>query len=242
MLTVITPMVGKETYTTSEQCIFPKILSDINGKTLFEYSQSYLKSIDDDILKIFLRPQSINYEFKIDSIIQQMIVSDVKIIDVNDHTAGALCTCLLAADCLNDEDELIIVSADQFIDINTQDVINYFRSQESDVGLVTFPSMHPRWSYLSRNDSGDIIEVFDKRIVSNEALTSFFYFKKSHDFLKAAKTSILKCSDSNYHLSSCINEMILVGKKVSSKMIDNGSYFNFYDFNAISRFSSEWKC
>ena len=55
MLNIITPMVGEDLYETSSDNSFPKILNDIQGKTILEYSQQYLKTISDGFLLPHLR-------------------------------------------------------------------------------------------------------------------------------------------------------------------------------------------
>lgn len=233
-------MVGKALYTTNSHCTFPKILSEIKGKTLFQYSQSYQNALHEEVKKIYLRPQSIENNFGIDSIIRQVVGNNVEIIDVSDYTAGALCTCLLAADFWDENDELIIISADQYIDIETQNIIDHFRQTNTDLGLLTFSSVHPKWSYIKRDDRGDIIEVVENKVISSEAVASFFYFKKTSLFIEAAKNSIMKSNaiNGNFYLSSCINEVILLEAKITSKVINKDDYYSFYDLNAINGFAT----
>ncbi|WP_241609155.1 sugar phosphate nucleotidyltransferase [Rosenbergiella australiborealis] len=239
MLTIITPMVGEDLYQTSSENSFPKILNEIDGKTIFEYSQCYLKSIEDNYNKIYIRPNFSNQQYMIDNIIQRIVGEDAILINVNNNTAGALCTCLLAAEYWDDDDELIITSADQYLDINCQSVINEFRESNTDIGLISFSSVHPKWSYIKRDDSNSIIEVVEKKAISDEAMASFFYFNKASLFFKLAKSSLLKSRSTNniFYLSACVNEAILDGGVVSAKIIENKEYYNFYDFNAINRFS-----
>lgn len=239
MLKIITPMVGKGLYQKTPDSFFPKILNEIKGKTIFEYSQCYQKNIEEKFDNIFVRPNFANKLYQIDNIIQRVVGDNAKFINVNDTTAGALCTCLLAAEYWEDEDEIIISSADQFLDINCQEIVNSFRKNNTDVGLISFSSIHPKWSYIKRDNFNSIIEVVEKKAVSNEALASFFYFKQSSLFFKLATSAILKSRSTNnmFYISACINEAILEGVNVSSTKIEANKYFNFYDFNAVNRFN-----
>ncbi|WP_241627735.1 hypothetical protein [Rosenbergiella epipactidis] len=164
---------------------------------------------------------------------------NARFINVTDMTAGALCTCLLAAEHWQDDDELIISSADQYLDIDCQAIINSYRRCDVAVGLISFPSVHPKWSYVQRDSSDAIIEVVEKNAVSNEALASFFYFKQASLFFRLATSAIMKSrsKDNIFYLSACINEALLEGVKVSSYKIENNKHFNFYDFDAVKRFN-----
>ncbi|MBT0730375.1 sugar phosphate nucleotidyltransferase [Rosenbergiella nectarea] len=239
MLKIIIPMVGEELYHKNSSAFFPKILNEVRGKTIFEYSQSYLKNFKESFDNIYIRPSFANKLYEIDNIIQRVAGENAKIINVNDTTAGALCTCLLAAECWDDEDEIIISSADQFLDVNCQEIVSLFRGNNTDVGLMSFSSVHPKWSYIKRDSFNSIIEVVEKKAVSNEALTSFFYFKKASLFFRLATSAIFKSRSTNniFYLSACINEALLEGVKVSSTKIETQKYFNFYDFNSINRFN-----
>ncbi|WP_241611199.1 sugar phosphate nucleotidyltransferase [Rosenbergiella epipactidis] len=239
MLKIITPMMGKELYRNTPDNFFPKVLNEIEGKTIFEYSQEYQKKIDEEFINVYIRPSFANKQYQIDNIIKRVVGENARFINVTDMTAGALCTCLLAAEHWHDDDELIISSADQYLDIDCQAIINLYRQQDVAVGLISFPSVHPKWSYVKRDSSDAIIEVVEKNAVSNEALASFFYFKQASLFFRLATSAIMKSrsTDNIFYLSACINEALLEGVNVSSYKIENNKYFNFYDFDAVKRFN-----
>lgn len=239
MLKIITPMMGKELYRNTPDNFFPKVLNEIEGKTIFEYSQEYQKKIDEEFINVYIRPSFANKQYQIDNIIKRVVGENARFINVTDMTAGALCTCLLAAEHWQDDDELIISSADQYLDIDCQAIINSYRRSDVAVGLISFPSVHPKWSYVKRDSSDAIVEVVEKNAVSNEALASFFYFKQASLFFRLATSAIMKSrsKDNVFYLSACINEALLEGVKVSSYKIENNKYFNFYDFDAVKRFN-----
>jgi len=239
MLKIVTPMVGQDLYQKTAYNLFPKILNEVRGKTIFEYSQKYLETLDEEFTNIFIRPTFANVQYQIDNIIQRIVGENANFINVADITAGALCTCLLAAEYWHDDDELIIYSADQYLGVDCQEIINSFRKKNVEVGLISFPSIHPKWSYIKRDSTGSIVEVVEKRAVSNEALVSFYYFKQASLFFRLATSAIVKSRSVNniFYLSSCVNEAILQRTNVFSFKIEGDKYFNFYDFDAVKRFN-----
>ncbi|QGX92399.1 hypothetical protein EFZ10_12640 [Tatumella sp. TA1] len=239
MLNIITPMVGEDLYETSSDNSFPKILNDIQGKTILEYSQQYLKTISDGYRNIYILPTATNNLYSIDNIIRRIVGDEAVIVGVERSTAGALCTSLLAAENWDDEDELIITSADQLIDIDCNKILSCFRADNVDVGLISFSSIHPKWSFIKRDDNYKIIEVVEKKAVSNEALAGFTYFRRASLFFELAKLAIMKSRSINnvFYISACVNEAILKGAVISAIKIETNQYYNFYDFNAVSRFN-----
>lgn len=134
---------------------------------------------------------------------------------IRNQTAGALCTCLMAVEYINNNASLIIANSDQIIEVDYTKVIDYFIKINADAGVITFPSIHPRWSY-ARKSGNDVIEVAEKRPLSKDAIAGFYYFKQGSDFVQAAKKALIKQNnlDGKYYISSSINELILKGKKI----------------------------
>jgi dTDP-glucose pyrophosphorylase len=61
---------------------------------------------------------------------------------------------------------------------------------DSDGGIVTFESTHPKWSFVKINEKGFVTEVAEKNPISNIATVGFYYWKKGSDFVKYAESMI----------------------------------------------------
>ncbi|CNB27458.1 SnoaL-like domain [Yersinia intermedia] len=242
MMNIITPMSGESLYETSADFSYPKLLTEINNKTLFEYSQEAFKSLHEEKKMIYVVPQKYNDKFGIRSIINIITNNEGVIIPLQGMTAGALCSCLLAVDELDQNEELIITSADHYLKDNMQDVVEYFRSAKADAGVLTFESVHPKWAFIKTNQDGDIIQSSEKVAISRNAIAGFFYFKKASNFIEAAKNVIRKQSYVNdkFYISSCLNELILEGAKIIAKPLEDNTYYNFYDVHAINSFEKNF--
>lgn len=48
MITIITPMGGASLYEMSAEFSYPKLLNEVNKKTLFEYSQDIYRSLEEE--------------------------------------------------------------------------------------------------------------------------------------------------------------------------------------------------
>ncbi|SQK72419.1 hypothetical protein [Tatumella ptyseos] len=109
MITVITSLGGQSLYEMSSEFSYPKILNEINNKTLFEYSQEIISSLHEDVRRIFLLPEDKDDEYQLSPMISVASHGQGEILHLQGNTGGAACSCLLAIDKIDPEDEMIII-------------------------------------------------------------------------------------------------------------------------------------
>ena len=238
MINVLLPAMGKSAF--FKDAYFPKPLTEINGKTMLEMvvddyanlePKNYIFVFHDDDCKKFHLDAS-----------AKILTPASSVIKLHNQTAGALCTCLMAVDLINDDLPLIIANSDQIIDVDYRKVINHFDECGAEAGVITFPSIHPRWSY-ARIVRDEVVEVAEKRPLSKNAIAGFYYYKHGKDFVEAAKQALLKQNnlDGKYYISATINELILRGKKVSYFEITKEQYKSFYSPMKIKEYEEGTK-
>lgn len=236
MVNVLLPSMGKTNF--FKDVYFPKPLIEINGKTMLETVMENFDSITEKQM-IYVFSQDNCNQFHLDSSVKIMD-SNAKVLTIKNETAGALCTALIAIEYINNELPLVIANCDQIIDVNYDEVLKYFEDEQADAGLITFKSIHPRWSYVKVNE-GQVVEVAEKRPLSNNAIAGFYYYKKGSDFIDAAKRVILKGGsvEGKYYISSSFNELILMNKKVVHYEIEKEQYHSFYSPEKIKKFEGK---
>lgn len=225
MINILLPFMGTSTF--FKDSYFPKSLVEINGKTMLEM---VIENYDNLVPKnyIFVFSEYDCKKFHVDES-AKILSSSSHVISLSNQTAGALCTCLMSLEYINNDTPLIIANSDQIIETDYREIIEYFQKIEADAGIITFPNIHPRWSYVRK--SGDlVIEMAEKRPFSKNAVAGFYYFKRGEDFVQAAKNALLKQSnlEGKYYISASINELILMGKKVGYFDIRKDQYRSFY--------------
>lgn len=225
MINVLLPAMGTSSF--FKDSFFPKPLYEICGKTMLElvvenYSCIVPKSY------IFIFSQEDCRKFHLDSS-AKMLTPTSKVIKLENQTAGALCTCLMAIDYIDGSTPLLVVNSDQIIEVDYGDVLQHFDEVGVDAGVITFPSIHPRWSY-AKKQGNEVVEVAEKRPLSKDAIAGFYYYRKGSDFVKAAKSVLLKQNalEGQYYISATLNELILMGKKVGYFDIEKEQYKSFY--------------
>lgn len=237
MTNVLLPAMGQSTF--FKDFYFPKLMLEVNGTTVLEKVVDNFSTLRDRHF-IFALSEKECTEFHIDESARIITEPDNDIVILKNQTQGALCTCLICIDYINNDDPLIIANFDQIIDVDYQNVLEYFEVHNLDAGVITFDSIHPRWSYVRLEDENfdKVIEVAEKRPLSRHAIAGFYYFRHGSDFITAAEQTILKENTTNgkYYTSASLNEMILANKKVGCFNIDKKCYHSFYSPEKISEY------
>ena len=173
MINVLLPAMGTSAF--FKDAYFPKPLTEIKGKTMIEMVIEDYKSLNPKNY-VFVFSDEDCKKFHLDS--SAKILSPAsQVIKLSNQTAGALCTCLMAVEYINNDTSLIIANSDQIIETDYTKVIEHFNSIGADAGVITFPNIHPRWSY-ARKVGDEVVEVAEKRPLSKDAIAGFYYFKK----------------------------------------------------------------
>lgn len=153
----------------THDAVYPVCLSEIDGIPIIERVIN-ICNIDENSQFIFaLRNEDIQ-RYHLNSIVS-LLAPNPNVIPVENNTFGAACTALLAAEWIDNDNELLIASSNELIDIDLESVINQFRSRFLDAGVITFSSVHPRYSYVRLDENEFAIEVSEKNPISRHAMT-----------------------------------------------------------------------
>jgi hypothetical protein len=194
---------------------YPPWLSEIDGTLLLE-RQSRVLRISEHCRLVYVFRQDDIAEYALSSIISQ-IDPGASIVSLRKETAGAACTALLAIAEIDSERELVVASATDRIDVDFASVVAEFRSKGADAGVLTFPSLHPRYSYVRAGTDGWIIESAEKRPISRSASTGLYWFAKASDFFRGAMEMISKDAHvhGSFYICPILNQLILEQKKIA---------------------------
>jgi HAD superfamily hydrolase (TIGR01509 family) len=187
-LNIVIPMAGEGSRFKKAGYTFPKPLIEVWQKPMI---QLVIESLGLKANYIFLVQKEHFKKYNLKSFLN-IITPGCKIVVVDQLTQGAACTVLLAKNYINNNKPLIISNCDQFIEWDTSEIMYHFSSKKIDGGILTFKNMHPKWSYARVNKFNKVIEVAEKKVISDNATVGVYYWKKGSLFVKYANQMIKK--------------------------------------------------
>jgi len=231
-------MAAKSQHFSDAEYPFPSPLIEIGKKTIIERVLKNLETVGPQVQFIFVINNADCRKFHLDSTLNIITNNQCKIIKLESETKGAACSALMAISHIGNAQPLLIANPDQIFDNPLHELIAQFG--ESDAGVVTFESVHPRWSYIRLNEQGLVIETAEKRPISRSAIAGLYYFRHGDDFIESTKRMIQKDShvNGNFFIAPALNEMILDGKCIRSTQIDADKYHTFYTPQKIKEYEA----
>ena len=209
---------------TKKEDGYPLCLSEINSEPLIQKIINQTNKILNSNLIVNFRDEDVN-KFHLDNIVK-LLNTNAIVFKIPGETQGAACTALFSISEINNSDNLLIINANEYINIDYASIIENFQKNNYDAGVVVFKSIHPRYSYVKLNESGLVVEASEKNPISNNATTGFYWFSKGSDFVDAAMSSIRKDARVNnlFYICPTFNEMILKNNKIGIYRIEEKLY------------------
>lgn len=211
-LNVLIPMAGRGSRFKQAGYTFPKPLIEVNGKPMIQLVVDNL-NIDANYIFIVLKEHYEKYNLQY---LLNLICPSCRIVQVEGITEGAACTTLLAKEFIDNDDKLLIANSDQFVEWESNEFMYAMVADNVDAGMLTFKSVHSKWSFAKLDDNGFVCEVAEKKPISDNATVGIYYWSKGSDYIKYAEEMIKKDIRTNNEFYVCpvFNEAILDSKKV----------------------------
>jgi len=236
MLKIIIPLAGTSDLFSKAGFFYPKPLIEINGSPMIQLVVEKTNAIQIPHKLVFILKEDEVLKFHLDNTLR-LLSPNCEIVKLKNDTQGALCSILMAMDIIDPNDSLLILNGDQIIDSDFGQIIQYFHDNEAQVGVVTFDSVHPRWSF-AKIENGLVVQTAEKNPISNHAIAGYYYFEKASAFFESAFDCILNDVqlDGKFYISPVINEFILKNQKVLNYNIDKSQYHSFYSPQLLNEY------
>jgi len=236
MINVLVPMAGSNLYFPESSFPYPKPLIEIGGKTMIELVVSNLSTAADNVQFIFVVNSDDCSKYHLDSTLNIICDNDCHIIRLEKETKGSACSALMAIEYIANGTPLLISNADQVFNDSISNLIDGFYMH--DAGVLSFDSVHPRWSYVRVDDQERVVETAEKRPLSRNAIAGLYFYRRGDFFVESAMQMIRKDESvsGSYFVSPTLNQLILDGRTVGMNKIANDSYHTFYTPQKIKEF------
>lgn len=226
-MVVVVPMAGRGTRFSEAGYDVPKPLIAVAGKPMVLWA---LKSIEamsfDRLVIVALREHDERYDLRSLLGKYKNIVSDFVFLD--DVTEGQLCTVLAAQHYFDNGNDVLITASDTYIQSLMAKDIN--DKKEKCSGLISVTSLPgEQWSFARTDQAGRVVEVAEKRRISENCSTGMYYFSNADDLVSYG-SEIIKQKErtrNEYYVIPVYQKMINAGKIIytsqAEKMWDMGT-------------------
>ncbi|MDR0950804.1 MAG: glycosyltransferase family 2 protein [Candidatus Ancillula sp.] len=191
----------------------PKPMIEIEGKPMFMKAlESFPQNWEMQNIFVIRQDQDQKYNLK-QQIESTLPTAQVEILDHN--TGGAVETCLIAEQDI--DDDLPIIIADCDTRFKSLEYNKKVEKNQVDGLLLSFNSDDPRYSYAKLDDNGKVIETAEKVVISNHALLGGYYIKSGKLFKEIAHQFVdnpLPQNLKEYFMSHLYNILLEKGKRV----------------------------
>lgn len=237
-MNIVLPLAGISNF-DSKNFFYPLPLIEVGGIPLIEYVTKNLKTIEGENKFIYILKEENCIKYHLDNTLK-LLTPNCEIVVLKASTKGAVCSILMAVDVVNKDEETVVVNADQIFNVNLNEVITKFRQEGAVGGVITFHSVHPRWSYVLNDKDLNVLQAVEKNPISRNAIAGFYYFKSFQMFIESAFNAIEIEDFYNDSLftSALLNQLVLMNKKVINFEIESKNYKSFYSPQKIKEFET----
>jgi len=141
-----------------------------------------------------------------------------RIISVPRLTEGTASTVLFASKCFDNKQPMIVANSDQIVDFNIDEFVEDCIQRKLDGSILVFRdiTMDPKWSYTRVDEDGLVLEVAEKKAISDLATVGIYLFAKGSDFVRAALDMIIANDRVNNEFYTCpvYNYMLRNGARI----------------------------
>lgn len=214
MLNIVVPMAGRGSRFAVAGYKKPKPMIDVKNKPMIQVVVENLKPSEEHRF-IFLCQKDHMQEYNLSQFLKSL-GANYEVVPVDGITEGAACTVLLAEKFINSSDELMIANSDQYVDFKVDEYLKQSRDGKYDGFIMTMKADDPKWSFIGFDSAGNINQVVEKKVISDEATVGIYNFKKGSDFVSYAKKMIELNDRTNneFYVAPVYNYMVRDGKKL----------------------------
>ena len=217
-LNIVIPMAGSGKRFMEAGYKLPKPLIDVNGQPMIKVVIDNL-AIDANYIFIVQKEHAEVHHL---DIMLKLMVPDCQVIYTDGLTGGACETVLLAQNLINNDNALLIANCDQYMEWDAAGFISNAKSSNVDGAILTFKANETKWSYAKTDENGYVIEVAEKKVISENATCGVYWWARGSDFVKYARQMIEKDIRVNNEFYVCPvwNEALGDSKKVINMSCD----------------------
>ena len=139
-------------------------------------------------------------------------------VPIDKLTEGTACTVLFARHFLSADESVVIANSDQIVDDCFVQYIQDAKDRNLDGSILTFTDaeLNPKWSFAKVDSQGFVIEVQEKKAISEFATVGIYYFRRADQLVDSIIQMIIENDRTNneFYICPTYNYLIRSGKKI----------------------------
>lgn len=220
-ITVIITMAGLGSRFRKAGYNCPKYMIEAKGKTLFEWSLGSLTAYNNHVSKyvFVVRKEDCSQDF-IRLQCEKLNIKHFNIIELNYMTDGQATTCMKAIPYCDPEDAILVYNIDTYVE-------PYEMKYEDISGDGHIPCFHAEgdnWSFAKLDECGKVIEIREKKRISDNCTLGAYYFSSAKLFSELYKEYYvggINIEKNEKYIAPLYNQMIKKGLSVTISIVDS---------------------
>lgn len=176
---IIITMAGAGSRFTEAGYDVPKHEIMIKGKTLFEWSMISLIDLFSNTFIFVVRKGKYSKDF-IDEKCSLLNIQKYEIVELIEITDGQASTAIFADIYIKENEPVLVYNVDTYVEAYSIKESDF--SDDIDGIIHVFEAEGEKWSFVSLDNKGNVIEVSEKKRISNLASIGLYYFKEWGQF------------------------------------------------------------
>lgn len=210
---VVVPMAGRGSRFAGVEPDRPKPLIPVRGEPMVAWALRSLAAVPRR-QTIFVALREHERRFGVTALLRRL-VDDAQVILLDDVTAGQACTVLAARAAIDRDEDLLIASADTYIESSIgEDIARRAADCRGLISVADLPG--DRWSFARADAAGRVVEVAEKRRISDHASTGLYHFASGAEFVAAADELIARreTTRGEYYVIPVYGRLIARGARI----------------------------
>jgi len=224
---VLIPMAGLGSRFSLKGYKEPKPLIDVCGKPMIQHAIETLGFNNWQFIFVIRKYENLKYNDQLKELLESITTNPI-IHEIDFDTEGATHTCLQVKDLIDNDDELIITNCDQILNWKPNTFLFGMRMRGVDGGILTYTSTDLKNSFAKCTIDRLVIQIAEKKAISDIALVGLHYWKKGSDFVWSAE-KLMEHEDktkNEYYIAPTYNELIKTGKNIYTYHINKDDYIS----------------
>jgi len=216
-LNIVIPMGGAGRRFAEKGYTFPKPLIEVEGQPMI---QRVVQNLQVDGRFIFIVDSATLEKYNLEKALKLLAPGCIVIPETGPRQGAAYAT-LLAREYIDNDHPVLLANCDQLVEWDAMQFLYKCQEQEMDGSILTFESVHPKWSYARTDEDGRVLEVAEKNPISNQATVGIYLWSKGSNYIRSLQQMIDKDIRVNgeYYVCPVFNEGIAQGLNFSTYQI-----------------------